>query len=48
MHAYDPADPDQWGIFIGPQASAPHVSELVNLTEVTGLVMHALNPDGAS
>ncbi|MGP8001729.1 MAG: alkaline phosphatase family protein [Streptosporangiaceae bacterium] len=48
MHAYDPADPDQWGIFIGPQASAPHVSELVDLTEVTGLVMHALNPDGAS
>lgn len=46
MHAYDPADRDQWGIFIGPAATAPRVSVPVDLTEVTGLVMDALDPDG--
>jgi Type I phosphodiesterase / nucleotide pyrophosphatase len=47
MHAYDPADQDQWGIFIGPEATAPRLSDPVNLTEVTGLVMDALDRDGA-
>ena len=47
MHAYDPADPDQWGIFIGPSGAAAHVSDPVDLTEVTCLVMSALDPDGA-
>ena len=47
MHAYDPADRDQWGIFIGPAATASHVSDPVDLTEVTSLVMNALDPDGA-
>lgn len=47
MHAYDPADQDQWGIFIGPEAAAPRVSDPVSLTEVTGLVMDALDRDGA-
>jgi hypothetical protein len=47
MHAYDPADQDQWGIFIGPAAAGPLVSDPVHLTEVTGLVMAALDPDGA-
>lgn len=45
MHAYDPADQDQWGIFIGPAATAPQVSDPVLLPEVTALVMDALNPD---
>lgn len=45
MHAYDPADHDQWGIFIGPAATAPRVSDPVLLPEVTALVMDALNPD---
>jgi hypothetical protein len=45
MHAYDPADQDQWGIFIGPAATAPRVSDPVLLPEVTALVMDALNPD---
>jgi hypothetical protein len=47
MHAYDPADQDQWGIFIGPAAAAPLVSDPVDLTEVTRLVMDALDPDGS-
>jgi hypothetical protein len=45
MHAYDPADPDQWGIFIGPAAAAPRVSDPVLLPEVTALVTDALNPE---
>lgn len=47
MHAYDPADQDQWGIFIGPETAASRVSDPVSLTEVTGLVMDALDGDGA-
>jgi Type I phosphodiesterase / nucleotide pyrophosphatase len=47
MHAYDPADQDQWGIFIGPAAAGPLVSDPVDLTEVTSLVMDALDPEGA-
>jgi Type I phosphodiesterase / nucleotide pyrophosphatase len=47
MHAYDPADQDQWGIFIGPAAAAPALSDPVDLTEVTALVMAALDPAGA-
>jgi hypothetical protein len=47
MHAYDPADRDQWGIFIGPAAAAPLVSDPVRLPEVTRLVMDALDPAGA-
>lgn len=45
MHAYDPADQDQWGIFIGPAATVPQVSDPVLIPEVTALVMDALNPD---
>jgi hypothetical protein len=45
MHAYDPADRDQWGIFIGPAAAAPRVSDPVLLPEVTALVTDALNPE---
>jgi Type I phosphodiesterase / nucleotide pyrophosphatase len=47
MHAYDPGERDQWGIFIGPAAAAGRVSDPVHLTEVTGLVMDALDSDGA-
>ena len=45
MHAYDPADPEQWGIYVGPAVTAPQVSDPVLLPEVTALVMDALNPD---
>lgn len=45
MHAYDPADRDQWGIFIGSAAAAPRVSDPVLLPEVTALVTDALNPE---
>ena len=38
MHAYDPAFEDQWGIFVGPAATAPCVSDPAELTEVTALV----------
>jgi hypothetical protein len=47
MHAYDPADTDQWGIFIGPAGAVPDVPDPVDLTDVTGLVMRALERDGA-
>jgi Type I phosphodiesterase / nucleotide pyrophosphatase len=47
MHAYDPAFQDQWGIFIGPAATARCVSDPVDLIEITALVMRALDPDGA-
>jgi hypothetical protein len=47
MHAYDPAFQDQWGIFIGPAATAGYVSDPVDLTEITALVMRALDTDGA-
>ncbi len=47
MHAYDPADRDQWGIFIGPADTASRVSDPADLTEVTSLVMDALDADGA-
>jgi hypothetical protein len=46
MHAYDPADRDQWGIFIGAESAAARVSDPVDLTEVTGLVMDALDHGG--
>ena len=46
MHAYDPADRDQWGIFIGPASTAARVSDPADLTEVTGLVMEALEHGG--
>jgi hypothetical protein len=46
MHAYDPADVDQWGIFIGPAATATQVSDPADLIEVNKLVVDALNPDG--
>jgi Type I phosphodiesterase / nucleotide pyrophosphatase len=42
MHAYDPADPDQWGIFIGPASTAPRLSEQVLLPEVTGAILAGL------
>jgi hypothetical protein len=42
MHAYDPADRDQWGIFIGPADAASRVSDPVELTEITALVTGAL------
>ena len=48
MHAYDPAEQDQWGIFIGPLETAGRVSDPVNLTEVTGLVIDALDTDDAA
>lgn len=47
MHAYDPAFEDQWGIFIGPRASAPSVSDPAELADVTALVTRALERDGA-
>jgi type I phosphodiesterase/nucleotide pyrophosphatase len=43
MHAYDPADRDQWGIFIGPTSAACAVSDPVDLTEVTALVTEHLS-----
>ena len=46
MHAYAPEDRDQWGIFIGPTATASRVSDLVDLTEVTGTICDALDPFG--
>jgi hypothetical protein len=42
MHAYDPADRDQWGIFIGPREAAGWVSDPVDLTEITALVKASL------
>jgi type I phosphodiesterase/nucleotide pyrophosphatase len=47
MHAYDPADRDQWGIFIGPAATAARVSDPVDLAEITSLVMGAFGHGGA-
>jgi hypothetical protein len=46
MHAYAPEDQDQWGIFIGPTATADRVSDPVDLTEVTGVIADALDPFG--
>jgi len=46
MHAYAPEDRDQWGIFIGPDETAARVSDPVDLTEVTALVLDALDPFG--
>src|SRR6266567_72037 len=43
MHAYDPADQDQWGIFIGPADTAARMSDPVDLTEITALVTKALD-----
>jgi Type I phosphodiesterase / nucleotide pyrophosphatase len=48
MHAYDPADEDQWGIFIGPASITPRMSDPALLAEVTALVMDALDPDAAT
>ena len=45
MHAYDPADPDQWGIFIGPAATTAQLSEQVTLPEVTGVVRAGLGTE---
>jgi hypothetical protein len=45
MHAYEPTDRDQWGIFIGPAESAASVSNPVDLTEVTSLVLSALGAE---
>jgi Type I phosphodiesterase / nucleotide pyrophosphatase len=44
MHAYEPTDRDQWGIFIGPASTRSAMSNPVELTEVTALVMTMLNP----
>ena len=46
MHAYDPADQDQWGIFIGSAGASSGVSDLVELAEITALVTDALGPVG--
>jgi len=46
MHAYDPADRDQWGIVIGPAAAAARVSEPAEIPEVTALVLDDLDPAG--
>lgn len=42
MHAYEPTDRDQWGIFIGPASTKGLVSNPVDLTEITALVMNKL------
>lgn len=42
MHAYAPEDQDQWGIYIGPQATASSVSHPVDLTEVTAVISEGL------
>lgn len=42
MHAYDPKDPDQWGIYLGPPHTAERLSEPVGLTEVTAVITGAL------
>ncbi|MCI4355399.1 MAG: alkaline phosphatase family protein, partial [Thermoplasmata archaeon] len=47
MHAYAPEDRDQWGIFIGPGSVSDHVSDPVDLTEVTALILDAIDPYGA-
>ena len=44
MHAYEPTNQDQWGIFIGPSLAESAVSKLVDLTEVTALVTKMLDP----
>lgn len=44
MHAYEPTDRDQWGIFVGPSSTAGLVSNPVDLTEMTALVMKMLDP----
>ncbi len=44
MHAYEPTDQDQWGIFVGPASAAGKVSSPVDLTELTALVMKTLRP----
>jgi hypothetical protein len=43
MHAYEPTDQDQWGIFIGPSSAKDSVSNPVDLTEVNALVTKGLN-----
>lgn len=43
MHAYEPTDRDQWGIFVGPPGAGGAVSDPVDLTEVTALVMKMLD-----
>jgi hypothetical protein len=47
MHAYEPCDRDQWGIFIGPSETAEQISNPVELTEVTALVQSALQGQGS-
>jgi hypothetical protein len=42
MHAYEPTDPDQWGITIAPASAAERLSELVDLAELTTLVREGL------
>jgi hypothetical protein len=44
MHAYEPTDRDQWGIFIGPASAEGAVSNPVDLTEITALVTKMLDP----
>lgn len=46
MHAYDPADRDQWGIVIGPADAAQRLSQPAAIPEVTALVLDALDPAG--
>lgn len=43
MHAYEPTDRDQWGIFIGPAEVTPLVSDPVELVDVTALILKTLN-----
>jgi hypothetical protein len=47
MHAYEPTDRDQWGIFLGPRRSASAVSDPVSLPEVTELVLGAIGGEPA-
>jgi hypothetical protein len=49
MHAYEPTDRDQWGIFVGPPGAGGAVSDPVDLTELTALVMKMLDqvPSGS-
>jgi Type I phosphodiesterase / nucleotide pyrophosphatase len=44
MHAYEPTERDQWGIFVGPSDAGSGVSNPVDLAEVTALVMKPLGP----
>ena len=43
MHAYEPTDRDQWGIFVGPPGAGGAVSDPVDLAELTALVMKMLD-----